>query len=71
MCEDFAPNFGDTRTGCCITTTYHLTLPFSSGNFDTIELIEAKSQAALNTVKEHLFRTHLKMADALGTVHAS
>jgi hypothetical protein len=29
MCEDFAPNFGDKRTGCCITTTYHLTLPFS------------------------------------------
>jgi hypothetical protein len=26
MCEDFAPNFGDKGTGCCITTTYHVTL---------------------------------------------
>jgi hypothetical protein len=33
MCEDFAPNFSDKRTGCCITTTHRLTLPFSSGNF--------------------------------------
>jgi hypothetical protein len=33
MCEDFAPNLGDKRTGCCITTTHHLTLPFSPGNF--------------------------------------
>jgi hypothetical protein len=32
MCEDFAPNFGDKRTGCCITTTHILTL-FSPGNF--------------------------------------
>jgi hypothetical protein len=28
MCEDFATNFGDKETGCCITT-HHLTLPFS------------------------------------------
>jgi hypothetical protein len=28
MCEDFAPNFGDKRTGCCITTTHR----FSAGN---------------------------------------
>jgi hypothetical protein len=34
MCEYFAPNFGDKRTGCCcITTTRCLTLPFSPGNF--------------------------------------
>jgi hypothetical protein len=33
MCEDFAPNFGNKRTGCCITTTHRLTLPFSPGNF--------------------------------------
>jgi hypothetical protein len=25
MCEDFAANFGDKRTGCCITTTHRLT----------------------------------------------
>jgi hypothetical protein len=33
MCEDFAPNFGDRRTGCCITAMHHLTLPFSLGYF--------------------------------------
>jgi hypothetical protein len=33
MREDFAPNFGDKRTVCCITTTQHLTLPFSPVNF--------------------------------------
>jgi hypothetical protein len=32
MYEDFAPNFDDKRTGCCITTTHLLTLPFSLGN---------------------------------------
>jgi hypothetical protein len=26
MCEDFTPNFGDKKTGCCITTTHRLTL---------------------------------------------
>jgi hypothetical protein len=26
MCEDFAPNFGDQRNGCCMTTRQHLTL---------------------------------------------
>jgi hypothetical protein len=31
MCEDIAPNFGDKRTGCCITTTHHLTFPFPPG----------------------------------------
>jgi hypothetical protein len=35
ICEHFAPNFGGKRTGCCITTTHHLTLPFSPGNFFT------------------------------------
>jgi hypothetical protein len=33
MLEDFAPNFGDKRTGCCITTTHCLTLPFPPRNF--------------------------------------
>jgi hypothetical protein len=28
MCKNFASNFGDKRTGCRITKTYHLTLPF-------------------------------------------
>jgi hypothetical protein len=34
-CEDFALNFFDKRTNCCITTTHHLTLPFSPGNYFT------------------------------------
>jgi hypothetical protein len=33
MCEDFAPNFGDKRTGCCIRATHHLTLLFYQGIF--------------------------------------
>jgi hypothetical protein len=33
ICEDFALKFGDKRTGFCMTTTHHLTLPFSPGNF--------------------------------------
>jgi hypothetical protein len=32
MCEDFAPNFGDKRTGHYMTT-HGLTLPLSLGNF--------------------------------------
>jgi hypothetical protein len=32
MCKDFALNIDDKRTGCCIMTTHHLTLPFSPGN---------------------------------------
>jgi hypothetical protein len=31
--EDFAPNFGDKRTGFWITTAHRLTLPFSPVNF--------------------------------------
>jgi hypothetical protein len=33
ICEDFAPNFGDKRTGCYVMTTHRLTLQFSLGNF--------------------------------------
>jgi hypothetical protein len=33
MCEDYAANFGDRRTGYYITTTYLLTLHFPRGNF--------------------------------------
>jgi hypothetical protein len=33
ICHDFAPNFGNKRTGCCITITHRFTLPFSPGNF--------------------------------------
>jgi hypothetical protein len=85
MCEDFAPNFSDKRTGCCITTMHHLTLPFfirefltknnttvllhppyfslcpqliikiKGRHFDTSEVIEAESQAVLNTLTEHDF----------------
>jgi hypothetical protein len=32
VCEHFSPNFGNKRTGCCITTTDRLTLPLSPGN---------------------------------------
>jgi hypothetical protein len=33
MCEDFTPNFGDKRTGCCTTTPHCLALHFSPGKF--------------------------------------
>jgi hypothetical protein len=33
MCKDFALNFDDKRTGCCVMTTHCLTLPFLPGNF--------------------------------------
>jgi hypothetical protein len=33
MCEDLAPKFGDKMTGCCITATHRLTLPFSPWRF--------------------------------------
>jgi hypothetical protein len=33
VCEDFAPNFGDKRTVCCIITTLRPTIPFSPGIF--------------------------------------
>jgi hypothetical protein len=33
MCEDFAPNFDDKRTDCCITTKHRLKPPFSPVNF--------------------------------------
>jgi hypothetical protein len=32
MCKNFALNFGNKRTGCCIMTTHCLTLPFAPGN---------------------------------------
>jgi hypothetical protein len=35
MCEDFTPNFGNKRTGCCIMTKLRHTLPFPQGNFFT------------------------------------
>jgi hypothetical protein len=34
MCKDFAPNFGDKRTGFCIMTVHRLTLSFHQGVFD-------------------------------------
>jgi hypothetical protein len=39
-------------------------------HFDTIEVIEAESQAVLHTLTEHYFQNAFKkMAEALGTVH--
>jgi hypothetical protein len=31
--KDFAPNFGDKETACCITTMHHQTRSFSPGKF--------------------------------------
>jgi hypothetical protein len=64
MCEDFASNFGDKRTGHCIMTAHHLTLSFSppyfsqlkSRHYDIVEVIEAELQAVLNTLREQNFQ---------------
>jgi hypothetical protein len=73
MCQDFAPKFGDKRTGCCIMTMHHLTLPFSPGNFlwkeqhDCLRLpallfsvSQGESQVVLNTLTEHYFHDAFK-----------
>jgi hypothetical protein len=33
MRKDFAQDFSDKRTGCCVTIAHHLSLPFSPRNF--------------------------------------
>jgi hypothetical protein len=97
MCEDFALNVGDKRTGCCILTTHRLTLPFPPGDFftkdninlvaphkayfslfpwlnikligrhfDTVEVMEAESQAVLNTLTEHDLQDAFKNGRSAG-----
>jgi hypothetical protein len=44
-----------------------LKIKLKGRHFDTLEVMEAKSQAVLNTLTT--FRMHLKMAEALVTVH--
>jgi hypothetical protein len=34
MCEDYTANIDYNRTGCCITATQRLSLPFSRANFN-------------------------------------
>jgi hypothetical protein len=89
MWEDFAPNLGGERTGCCIMTANRITLLFTreflaknnmtvvphppyfslfpelkikikGRRFDTIEVIEAKSQVVLNTLTEQVFQDVFK-----------
>jgi hypothetical protein len=49
-----------------------LKIRLKGGHFDTTELIEAESQAVLNTPTEHDFQDALKkMAEVLETVHRS
>jgi hypothetical protein len=66
ICEDYAPNFGDRRTACCITTTRRIRSYFSlfprlkGRHFDTTEVMEAESQVVLNTLTEHFFQDAFK-----------
>jgi hypothetical protein len=47
-----------------------LKIKLKGHHFDTIVMIEAKSQAVLNTLEEHDFQDAFKkIAEALGTVH--
>jgi hypothetical protein len=57
MCEGFAPNYGNERTGCCITTTHHLMkIKLKGRHFDINKVVEAESQALLNTLRENDFQ---------------
>jgi hypothetical protein len=46
-----------------------LKIKLKGRHFDTIEVTEAESQAALNILTEHEFQGAFKMAEALGIVH--
>jgi hypothetical protein len=46
-----------------------LKIKLKGRHFDTTEVIEADSQAALNTLTEHDFQEEFKMAEALGKVN--
>jgi hypothetical protein len=46
-----------------------LKMKLKGHHFVTIEVIEAVSQALLNTLTEHDFQDHLKIAEEVGTVH--
>jgi hypothetical protein len=46
-----------------------LRIKFKGRHFDTIEVIEAESQAALNTLTECDFQEAFKMTKALGKVY--
>jgi hypothetical protein len=46
-----------------------LKIKLKGSHFDAIEVIEAESQAVLNTLTEHDFQNALKMAEVLGTLH--
>jgi hypothetical protein len=65
MCEHFAPNFADKRTGCCSHQPYfslflRLKIKLKGHHFGTSEVIEAKSQAVLNAFTEHDFQDTMK-----------
>jgi predicted helicase len=47
-----------------------LKIKLKGHHFDTIEVMEAESQAVLNTLTEHDFQDAFKnIAEVLGTVH--
>jgi hypothetical protein len=66
--------FYQKQHNCRLHTTYFCLFPqlkikLKCGHFGTIEVIEAESQAVLNSLTEHDFRVHLNTAEALETVH--
>jgi hypothetical protein len=46
-----------------------LKIKLKGRHFDTIQMIEAESQAVLNTFTEHDFQDAFKLVEAPGTVH--
>jgi hypothetical protein len=54
----------------CISLFYQLKIKLKGRHFDTVEVIEADSQAMMNTLTEHDFQDALKKKrQALETVH--
>jgi hypothetical protein len=64
MCKDFAPKFGEKRTIVThppyFSLFFRLKIKLKGHHFDTVEMIEAESQAMLYTFTEHDFRDAFK-----------
>jgi hypothetical protein len=64
------PPYSPDLAPCDFSLFLQLKINLKDCHFDTIEVIEAVSQAVLNTLTEHDFQDAFKkMAEELGTVH--
>jgi hypothetical protein len=63
MCEDFAPNFRDKRTVCCITTTNRLALPSLADSEHRVQFIKFPPWS--RPVVFNLFCSHTPRSDVI------